>query len=72
MPPIGGGAGAVGVSACITGSSCGVIATIPRAAWRIATEAGESGSAVTSGVPSSAWARSSSDSGTLPTSGTSS
>ena len=49
-----------------TPSSCGVAAMMPRAAWRIACEAGESGSSTTSGRPSSAPTRSSSWSGTLP------
>ena len=40
------------------GSSTGVAATIPWAAWRIATEAGACGSSITSGVPASACSRS--------------
>ena len=70
--PLTGGASAAAGVACRTGSSCGVAATMPRAAWRIACEAGASGSAVTSGEPASACSRSGSESGTLPSSGTSS
>ena len=55
-----------------TGSATGAIAIRPRAIWRIAWEAGSSGSSITSGRPSSAWARRGIVSGTLPSSGTSS
>ena len=44
--PLTGGASAAAGTACSTGSSCGVVATIPRAAWRIACEAGASGSSI--------------------------
>jgi hypothetical protein len=63
VPPIAGISAIAGV-ACRTGSSCGVAAMIPRATWRIACAAGESGSEVTSGVPSSECSRKGSDSGT--------
>jgi hypothetical protein len=54
------------------GSSTGVIATIPRAAWRTAWAAGSSGVVSTSGRPASDVSRSGIVSGTLPSSGTSS
>ena len=66
-------AGCRSASGSAAGSGCGgATETSPRAVWKSACEAGASGSESTSGRPSSAPTRSSSWSGTFPSSGTSS